>query len=205
MDNLMMVTSRKKTTRVAKTETKSRTSKSSNPEDLAKQILTIVERKYKVRLATRQSRIATKIGHAVREKLGKDIQAQLAKKSGSNHFDWNEWNNKIFPKILGKPDELKYSVELIANAISLLYDTISEETEAAINDLIEFNAASLKRRNELAKAQEEEDEEDLDDLDDDEDTDLDDLLDEDDEDDDDEDDFELDEDDEDFDDEDDED
>ncbi|MBP0019412.1 MAG: primosomal protein [Cyanobacteria bacterium SBLK] len=143
--------------------------------------MSAVERKYKVRLAKRDDRIATKVGHAAREKLGKDIQAQLSKKPGSHSFDWNEWNTKVFPKILGKPDALKYPVEVIADALVLLYDSISEGTEEAISDLIEFNAASLKRRNELAKAQEEEDD-DLDDLDDDEDE-IDDLLDEEDEDD----------------------
>ncbi|MEA5472315.1 hypothetical protein [Spirulina sp. 06S082] len=188
-----MATTRRQTTRAAKANTngsakttkarstKAQSAKTVTAEELVKRILSAVERKYKVRLAKRDQRLATKVGHAAREKLGKDIQAQLAKKPGSHSFDWTEWNTKVFPKILGNPNTLKYPVEVIADALVLLYDSISEGTEEAIADLIEFNAASLKRRNELAKAQEEE-YDDLDDLDDDEDE-IDDLLDEEDEDD----------------------
>lgn len=45
----------------------------------------------------RNSRISTKVGHAIREKLGLDIQAQLNKRNGNGNgngkkFDWQEWN-----------------------------------------------------------------------------------------------------------------
>lgn len=51
----------------------------------------------------------------MREKLGKDIQSKVDK------FDWREWNTKIFPKLFGAPDQLKYSIEVIAEAATLIY------------------------------------------------------------------------------------
>lgn len=193
-----MVTTRQTTTRSANTrkakakresrqttgKTTQSNTKAMSAEALRDRILTGVQRKYKIELPTREQRMATKIGHAVREKLGKDIQSKV------DNFDWREWNTKIFPKLFGEPDQLKYPMEMIAEATALIYDSISDDTTQAIADLIEFNAQSLRRRNELAKQLEQEDE--LDDLDDE----VDDLLDEVDEDDSEEidDDFELDED-----------
>ena len=188
-----MVTPRKTTTRAAsnrKAKTTKTSAKAVSAETLRDRVLTGVQRKYKISLPKREQRIATKVGHAVREKIGKDIQSKVDK------FDWREWNTKIFPKLFGEPDQLKYPIEVIASAAALIYDSISEETQQAIADLIEFNAESLRRRNELAKQAEEEDEDLLDDLDD-EDEEIDDLLDEADEEDEDDDEFELDEEDED--------
>jgi hypothetical protein len=165
--------------------------------ELVKQIRNTIHKKYGVTIQRRDSRIGTKIGHAMREKLGLDVQAELNKRNGNGNgkkFDWQEWNNTIFPKLLG---ELKYDIEVVALAMSQLYDTIAENPQAAIADLIEFNAQSLKRRNELAKSSEEDTEELDDDELDDEDDEIDDILDEIDEDDDDDDDDELDDDDED--------
>ncbi|MBE9188021.1 primosomal protein [Microcoleus sp. LEGE 07076] len=147
-----------------------------------------MHKKYGVTIQRRDSRISTKVGHAIREKLGLDIQAQLNKRNGNGNgkkFDWQEWNNTVFPKLVGRPDELKYDVEVVALAMSQLYDTIADNPQAAIADLMEFNAQSLKRRNELAKSSEEDTEElDEDDDDDDEDDDILDEIDEDDDDDD---------------------
>jgi len=70
-----------------------------------------------VTIQRRDSRISTKVGHAIREKLGLDIQAQLNKRNGNGNgkkFDWQEWNNTVFPKLVGRPDELKYDVEVVA-------------------------------------------------------------------------------------------
>jgi len=151
-------------------------------EVLVKQVRNYIHKKYAVAIQRRESRIGTKVGHAVREKLGLDIQAQLNKRNGNGNgkkFDWNEWNNTVFPKLFGRPDELKYDIEVVALAMSQLYDTIADNPQAAIADLMEFNAQSLKRRNELAKSSEEDTEE-LDDDDelDDEDDEIDDILDE---------------------------
>ncbi|MEG3985680.1 hypothetical protein QUA13_00760 [Microcoleus sp. S28C3] len=155
--------------------------------ELVKQIRNTIHKKYGVTIQRRDSRISTKVGHAIREKLGLDIQAQLNKRNGNGNgkkFDWQEWNNTVFPKLVGRPDELKYDVEVVALAMSQLYDTIADNPQAAIADLMEFNAQSLKRRNELAKSSEEDTEElDEDDDDDDEDDDILDEIDEDEEDD----------------------
>src|SRR6476661_8835758 len=143
--------------------------------ELVKQIRNTIHKKYGVTIQRRDSRISTKVGHAIREKLGLDIQAQLNKRNGNGNdkkFDWQEWNNTVFPKLVGRPDELKYDVEVVALAMSQLYDTIADNPQAAIADLMEFNAQSLKRRNELAKSSEEDTEE----LD--EDDEIDDILDE---------------------------
>jgi len=154
--------------------------------ELVKQIRNTIHKKYGVTIQRRDSRISTKVGHAIREKLGLDIQAQLNKRNGNGNgkkFDWQEWNNTVFPKLVGRPDELKYDVEVVALAMSQLYDTIADNPQAAIADLMEFNAQSLKRRNELAKSSEEDTEElDEDDDDDDENDDILDEIDEDDED-----------------------
>ncbi|MEG3863517.1 hypothetical protein [Microcoleus sp. herbarium12] len=154
--------------------------------ELVKQIRNTIHKKYGVTIQRRDSRISTKVGHAIREKLGLDIQAQLNKRNGNGNgkkFDWQEWNNTVFPKLVGRPDELKYDVEVVALAMSQLYDTIADNPQAAIADLMEFNAQSLKRRNELAKSSEEDTEElDEDDDDDDEDDDILDEIDEDDDD-----------------------
>jgi hypothetical protein len=154
--------------------------------ELVKQIRNTIHKKYGVTIQRRDSRISTKVGHAIREKLGLDIQAQLNKRNGNGNgkkFDWQEWNNTVFPKLVGRPDELKYDVEVVALAMSQLYDTIADNPQAAIADLMEFNAQSLKRRNELAKSSEEDTEElDEDDDDDDEDDDILDEIDEDEED-----------------------
>lgn len=64
--------------------------------------------------------------------------------------------------MFGQPDALKYAPEVVAIFMSMLYDTISTDPEQAIADLVEFNRASLERRNSFQEQEEEE----LDDLDD---------------------------------------
>ncbi|MGA9382727.1 MAG: hypothetical protein WBV73_28530 [Phormidium sp.] len=145
-------------------------------EELVKIIRNAIHKKYGVTIQRRDSRVSTKIGHATREKLGLDVQAQINKRNGNGNgkkFDWQEWNNTVFPKLFGRPDALKYDTEVVAMAMGKLYDSISENTEMAIAELVEFNVQSLKRRNEIAKESEAED----DDFDDDEDE-IDDVLDE---------------------------
>ncbi len=146
---------------------------------LLKELRNLIFKEYGVKLQLRDSRVSTKIGHAAREKLGLDIAAQVKKKGGNKKFDWQKWNTKLFTKLFGQPDALKYSPEVVAIFMSMLYDTISSDPEQAIADLVEFNRASLERRNSFQE-QEEEELEELDDLDDE----LDEDLDEDEEDDD---------------------
>lgn len=142
---------------------------------LLKELRNLIFKEYGVKLQLRDSRVSTKIGHAAREKLGLDIAAQVKKKAGNKKFDWQKWNTKLFPKLFGQPDALKYAPEVVAIFMSMLYDTISTDPDQAIADLVEFNRASLERRNSFQEQEEE-----LDDLDDelDEDLDEDDIEDE---------------------------
>jgi hypothetical protein len=129
---------------------------------LLKELRNLIFKEYGIKLQLRDSRISTKIGHAAREKLGLDIAAQVKKKGGNKKFDWQKWNSKLFPKLFGQPDAMKYAPEVVAIFMSMLYDTISTDPEQAIADLVEFNRASLERRNSFQEQEEEE----LDDLDD---------------------------------------
>ncbi|TAF02875.1 MAG: primosomal protein [Nostocales cyanobacterium] len=144
---------------------------------LLKELRNLIFKEYGIKLQLRDSRISTKIGHAAREKLGLDIAAQVKKKGGNKKFDWQKWNSKLFPKLFGHPDAMKYPPEVVAIFMSMLYDTISTDPEQAIADLVEFNRASLERRNSFQEQEEEE----LDDLDDELDEDDDEDLDEDEE------------------------
>jgi hypothetical protein len=177
-----MVTTRKQTTKsVAKSTTllsngngktapNKMTETAVTPEVLAQRIQTAISRKYKILLAKREERIATKVGYAIREKLGLDIQNLVSKNNGN--FDWKDWNTNIFPKILGEPTALKYPIETMARAIALLCDSISLQTP--IDDLVAFNIESLKRRNSNGNSTPSEGDLDLDDLD----EDIEDLLEE---------------------------
>nr|RNJ69434.1 MAG: primosomal protein [Leptolyngbya sp. IPPAS B-1204] len=139
---------------------------------LLKELRNLVFKEYGVKLQLRDARVSTKIGHATREKLGLDIAAQVKKKGGNKKFDWQRWNTKVFPRLFGQPDGLKYPPEVVAIVMSLLYDTIRTDPEQAVADLVEFNRASLERRNSFQAEQDD----DLDDLDDELDDDLDDDL-----------------------------
>ncbi|MCV3217116.1 hypothetical protein OGM63_27015 [Plectonema radiosum NIES-515] len=156
----------------ASATTKSKVANASPQEEaifLLKELRNLIFKEYGVKLQLRDSRVSTKIGHAAREKLGLDIAAQVKKKGGNKKFDWQKWNTKLFTKLFGQPDALKYAPEVVAIFMSMLYDTISTDPEQAIADLVEFNRASLERRNSFQEQEEEE----LDDLDDELDEDLD--------------------------------
>ena len=154
------------------TKTKTRTS---TPEKLAHTLIAAAEKKFGVTLDTREQRISKKVGYATRERLGKNLLG-LAK----DDFSWDTWN-KIFAKIFGEPTDLKYSPEIVAQAIAIIYHDIPTEPEAAVQALIDYNDRSLEERNKRERAERENDdlndiEELLDDdeLDDDEDLDFDD-------------------------------
>ena len=144
-----------------------------NASALLKELRNLVFKEYGVKLQLRDARVSTKIGHATREKLGLDLAAQVKKKGGNKKFDWQRWNTKVFPRLFGQPDALKYPPEVVAILMSLLYDTIRTDPEQAVADLVEFNRASLERRNSFQAEQDDE----LDELDDELDDDLSDELD----------------------------
>ncbi len=158
------------------TKTKTRTS---TPEKLAHTLIAAAEKKFGVTLDTREQRISKKVGYATRERLGKNLLG-LAK----DDFSWDTWN-KIFAKIFGEPTDLKYSPEIVAQAMAIIYHDVPTEPEAAVQALIDYNDRSLEERNKRERAERENDdlndiEELLDDdeLDDDEDLDFDDDDDE---------------------------
>ena len=155
--------------------TKTRTSTKVTPEKLAHTLIAAAEKKFGVTLDTREQRISKKVGYATRERLGKNLLG-LAK----DDFSWDTWN-KIFAKIFGEPTDLKYSPEIVAQAMAIIYHDIPTEPEAAVQALIDYNDRSLEERNKRERAERENDdlndiEELLDDdeLDDDEDLDFDD-------------------------------
>lgn len=134
-----------------------------NASALLKELRNLVFKEYGVKLQLRDARVSTKIGHATREKLGLDIAAQVKKKGGNKKFDWQRWNTKVFPRLFGQPDALKYPPEVVAILMSLLYDTIRTNPEQAVADLVEFNRASLERRNSFQAEQDDDLDDELDD------------------------------------------
>ena len=157
------------------TKTKTRTLTKVTPEKLAHTLIAAAEKKFGVTLDTREQRISKKVGYATRERLGKNLLG-LAK----DDFSWDTWN-KIFAKIFGEPTDLKYSPEIVAQAMAIIYHDVPTKPEAAVQALIDYNDRSLEERNKREREERENDdlndiEELLDDdeLDDDEDLDFDD-------------------------------
>jgi hypothetical protein len=102
----------------------------------------------------------TKVGHATKEKIGLDIAAQLKKRGGK--MDWQKWNNRVFPRLFGQPDALKYDLKVIALMMAHLYDVFDLDPTEAIKGLVKFNQDSLTKRNNYKVEQEEEDDEPID-------------------------------------------
>ena len=144
-----MATASRRTTRAtskngASTNGKSKTTKTSakvTPEKLASTLIAAAQKKFGVKLDTREQRIAKKVGYATRERLGKNLLG-LAK----DDFSWDTWN-KIFAKIFGEPTDLKYSPEIVAQAMAIVYHDVPTEPEAAVQALIAYNDRSLEERN----------------------------------------------------------
>ena len=136
----------------AKTERRQKTSDATVEEratELLQEIRNAIYKAFKVKLQTRDKRIATKVGHATKEKLGLDIAAQVRK--AGKQMNWEKWNNQVFPKLFGRPDALKYDVEVIALCMAMLYDSFELDVDRAIKGLVEFNQESLRKRNEYKK------------------------------------------------------
>jgi hypothetical protein len=85
--------------------------------------------------------------------LGKNIQGLLTNGSQKN-FDWNTWNNKMFPKLFGTPDDPKFSVKIMAEVAAIIYDTIPQDISQAIATLIDINTKSLEMRNKRMSSEE---------------------------------------------------
>ncbi|MEM7761719.1 MAG: hypothetical protein AAF298_26910, partial [Cyanobacteria bacterium P01_A01_bin.40] len=128
-----------------------RTSTSVTPQKLADTLIAAAQKKFGVKLDTREERIGKKVGYATRERLGKNLLG-LAK----DDFSWDTWN-KIFAKIFGEPTNLKYSPEIVAQAMAIIYHDVPTEPEAAVQALIEYNDRSLEERNRREREEREND------------------------------------------------
>lgn len=129
-------------------------------EELLSLVRNTIHKAFGVKLQTRDKRLVTKVGHATKEKLGLDIAAQLKKRGGK--MDWQKWNNRVFPRLFGQPDALKYDIEVIALMMARLYDAFDLDPTEAIKGLVKFNQDSLAKRNNYKAEQEEEDDEPID-------------------------------------------
>lgn len=128
-----------------------RTSTNVTPQKLADTLIAAAQKKFGVKLDTREERIGKKVGYATRERLGKNLLG-LAK----DDFSWDTWN-KIFAKIFGEPTNLKYSPEIVAQAMAIIYHDVPTEPEAAVQALIEYNDRSLEERNRREREEREND------------------------------------------------
>ena len=128
-----------------------RTSTSVTPQKLADTLIAAAQKKFGVKLDTREERIGKKVGYATRERLGKNLLG-LAK----DDFSWDTWN-KIFAKIFGEPTNLKYPPETVAQAMAIIYHDVPTEPEAAVQALIEYNDRSLEERNRREREEREND------------------------------------------------
>ena len=128
-----------------------RTSTNVTPQKLADTLIAAAQKKFGVKLDTREERIGKKVGYATRERLGKNLLG-LAK----DDFSWDTWN-KIFAKIFGEPTALKYPPEVVAQAMAIIYHDVPTETEAAVQALIDYNDRSLEERNRREREEREND------------------------------------------------
>jgi hypothetical protein len=129
-------------------------------EELLSLVRNTIHKSFGVKLQTRDKRLVTKVGHATKEKIGLDIAAQLKKRGGK--MDWQKWNNRVFPRLFGQPDALKYDLKVIALMMAHLYDVFDLDPTEAIKGLVKFNQDSLTKRNNYKVEQEEEDDEPID-------------------------------------------
>lgn len=120
---------------------------------LAKRLRAAISKHFGVAIPMRDERASLKVGHAIRELVGLDINAKLQK--SNQRLDWNKYN-KFFAAMFGEPDALKYDPEVIAVMASKIYEWISANPDEGVAQLVEYNRESLKRRNERQKAEEEE-------------------------------------------------
>ncbi|BAU67559.1 hypothetical protein STA3757_49810 (plasmid) [Stanieria sp. NIES-3757] len=156
-----MATASRRTTRAANKngassngKSNAKTTKTSakvTPEKLASTLIAAAQKKFGVKLDTREQRIAKKVGYATRERLGKNLLG-LAQ----DDFSWETWN-KIFAKIFGEPTALKYPPEIVAGAMAIIYHDVPTEPEAAVQALIDYNDRSLEERNRREREEREND------------------------------------------------
>ncbi len=122
------------------TEKETQTTTKVTPEKLALAVIAAVDKKFSVTLDTKEQRIAKKVTYAAQEILRKDLL-----KLAGNNFSQKMWN-KIFDTIFGEPNNLKYSPEMIAQTMAIIYPNIPNKPQAAVQFLIDY-CDSLKEHN----------------------------------------------------------
>jgi hypothetical protein len=98
-----------------------------------------------VKLALRAESAAIPAYYGFREVMGNATSAAVKKNNGT--FDWQAWNTKVFPKLFGEPDSLKFDLAVMAQMASHFDAAIPEDPDEGIRALIEVNRRSLERRN----------------------------------------------------------
>lgn len=137
-----MATTTRKTTKVnEKGETSAKTETSATPEKLANILIAIADKRFEVTLENREQRISAKVAYAARQRLGEDL-ASLA----GDDFNWEIWH-KIFAKIFGELTDLKYSPEMIAQTMAMIYHDIPTDPKTGIQALVDYSERSLKGNN----------------------------------------------------------
>jgi hypothetical protein len=143
----MVTTSKLKNgTTKAKTATKSTgTLDLSDPKVATKAVRNALFQTYKIKLPLREESAMVPAYYGLREILGNAVSASVKRNSGT--FDWQAWNTKVFPKLFGEPDALKFDLAVMAQIAAHFDASIPEDSEAGIRALIEVNRRSLERRN----------------------------------------------------------
>lgn len=131
---------------------------------LLERVRTTIVKKFGVKLQLREKRLQTKIGHAIKEKIGLDIAAQLKKRGKT--MNWQRWNNEVFPALFGQPDALRHDIETLALVMAKLYDVFELDPQEAIKSLVKFNQESLAKRNSYLQQEQSNTDDDIDDLED---------------------------------------
>ena len=116
------------------------------PEKLALAVSVAVDKKFSVTLDTKEQRIVKKVAYAAREILRKNI-LELA----GNNFSQKMWD-KIFDTIFGEPNNLKYSPEMMAQMMAIIYPDIPTKPQAAVQFLIDY-CDSLTEHNKKPRKQ----------------------------------------------------
>ncbi len=150
----MVTTSRTKNgmTRTTKSVAKAATSMDLNdPKVAVKAVRNALFQTYKIKMPLRAENATVPAYYGLREILGNAVSSSVKRNNGT--FDWQAWNAKVFPKLFGEPDALKFDLAVMAQIAAHFDASIPEDSEAGIRALIEVNRRSLERRNNRKSAE----------------------------------------------------
>lgn len=117
----------------------------SDPKVATKAIRNALFQTYKVKVALRTESAIIPAYYGFREVMGNATSAAVKKNNGT--FDWQAWNTKVFPKLFGEPDSLKFDLAVMAQIAAHFDAAIPEDPDEGIRALIDVNRRSLERRN----------------------------------------------------------